>query len=457
MANDGYGAPQQGQRMAPQAQRPGPVNGAGPRPEAAARPAQTPVAWAQDTISGSCATADEARTKLRSAAGRCHIVGGSSSIVLPIGHDVIITVVPIIFEETYQTSKPKPAKPGEVPQEERRGIGKSTLMQVAAAAGVQWMQSFRLPPMGDPLFVRWKAVGGYRDLTGQFRLIEGDRDSDFRDNSPQIAGKTPGDIAGLRSNIMRSTATKAKLRAIREAFGIPASMTLSELQKPFVVARLVMTGNVADRQDRAVFINALVQQSTVSAGMLYGTAHAPQPIQMGGGQGGPAYQLGGGGYGPPAMLPQGGMGGSYIDPAGEGYGGNPEGEEAGSDMPPPPPPAPPAPEPVAAAAVDWSKVKSAGDFVMPFGKDKGKKLSELDGRSVDWWRKAMEGDIGNPEKAAYQESSLARLKAIYMRLNSEGEVTPLTAPPPPQGAAGAPAPAPPPSGNGYAAPDNDGR
>lgn len=396
------------------------------QPRGAAPQQQAPrstVQWAQDAISGCCPTAEEARKRIATAHGRCHIIGGSSSFVVPLGHEVMLTVVPIILAETYQTSKPKQPKEGESPVEERRGIGKATLMAVAAAAGVQWTSSYRLPPMGDSLYVRWKAIGAYRDLAGVWRQIEGDRDSDFRNGSPQIEGKTPGDVAGLRSNIMRSTSTKAKLRAIREAFAIPASMTRSELDKPFVVARLVLTGNVADREDRATFIRALVEQSSASVSMLYGIA--PQStLALPGPQGAPRHALGpGSGYGAP-MLTQ----GAVIDPAGEGDAGNPEAAEAGGDMPPPPPPAPPPVD--LSAPIDWRAVKSAGNWTAPFGKNKGAKLSDMDGHDVAWWRKTFEGDLANPEKQQYRASALSRLKAIYERQHQEGEITPLDAPPP---------------------------
>src|SRR5262249_3765150 len=111
--------------------------------------------------------------------------------------------------------------------------------------------------------------------------------------------------------------------------------------------------------------------------------------------------------------------GSYIDPAGEGDAGNPEAAEFGGNMPPPPPPE----EAVDLGTINWAQVKSAGDFKILFGKDKGKTISQV--RDLSWLRGILEKDLADPDKAQFHKSSAEKLKAIYERLRNEGEVTPL--------------------------------
>lgn len=59
----------------------------------------------------------------------------------------------------------------------------------------------------------------------------------------------------------------------------------------------------------------------------------------------------------------------------------------------------------------------AGDgMVMPFGRDKSKRLADLDERSLLWWKAVYERDVADEAKAAYLARNQAALDAVNERL-----------------------------------------
>jgi len=170
---------------------------------------QTINDWAAQEIAGSFADSDDAGRRLKSAAENCHLIGGVTVCPMPEGYEVQIVVVPINKDRTYAIKG----------QPNNKGIGKSTLMTLATAAGVEWTVSRRVDDGRDPRFCHWHAEGRYPLIDGTYRTIEGDRDIDLREGSDQIAGKSDNEVAQLRQNLLRNAITKAKLRALREGFG----------------------------------------------------------------------------------------------------------------------------------------------------------------------------------------------------------------------------------------------
>lgn len=223
---------------------------------------QTIDDWAANNIAGSFADADEAGKRLRSAAEHCHLIGGATVCPMPEGYEVQIIVVPINKDRCYDIKGQPNAK----------GIGKSTLMTLGAAAGVEWTVSRRIDDGKDPRYCHWHVEGRYPLIDGTYRMIEGDRDIDLREGADQIAGKTSGEIAALRQNLMRSAITKAKLRALREGFGVDQGMPLAELDKPFVFAKAVFTGRSTDPRIRRMFASLIAQKQLLAAQALYGGA-----------------------------------------------------------------------------------------------------------------------------------------------------------------------------------------
>jgi hypothetical protein len=64
---------------------------------------------------------------------------------------------------------------------------------------------------------------------------------------------------------------------------------------------------------------------------------------------------------------------------------------------------------------------TTADMVMPFGRDKGKRLVDLDVRSLRWWEGVFRRDIDDPEKARYAEKARGQLEMVRARLRALGE------------------------------------
>lgn len=61
------------------------------------------------------------------------------------------------------------------------------------------------------------------------------------------------------------------------------------------------------------------------------------------------------------------------------------------------------------------------DFAMPFGRDKGRMLSTLDVRSLQWWEGVFRRDLEDPEKARFHARAQKQLDAVRACLRSRGE------------------------------------
>lgn len=61
------------------------------------------------------------------------------------------------------------------------------------------------------------------------------------------------------------------------------------------------------------------------------------------------------------------------------------------------------------------------DFAMPFGRDKGKLLSTLDVRSLQWWEAVFRRDLEDPEKARFHARAQKQLDAVRACLRNKGE------------------------------------
>lgn len=173
----------------------------------------------------------------------------------------------------------------------RRGLSKTALDRIAGAAGISWNPhlSRRLDDASDPRYVMFHAVGSYRSFDGSELLITGTKEMDLRDGSAQVealwdryraakargnARSPEGQIREMRLHILAHAETKAKLRAIR-SIGLQTAYPAAELQKPFVVARLMWTGESDDPELRRAF--ALKQADAMLGGSraLFGDTAAP--------------------------------------------------------------------------------------------------------------------------------------------------------------------------------------
>lgn len=384
--------------------------------------------WAAQEIAGSFASADEAAKRLRMAASHCHLIGGATLAPLVVGHEIVISVIPIHRARCY------PANPGARKLDQGKqatpedgtpkwGIGKSDLMNLANAAGVEWTKLERLDDGSHPFFVWIRAHGRYRQIDGTWRPIFDDRDSDFQDGSAQLNGKTENEIKQLRSNILRSTITKARLRAVRGAFGLDHGMDAEDLEKPFVFSRMVFTGRDADPEIRRLFAATIAQAQLAATAALYG----PPPS----GLLGPGAPL-------MAALPQRAAarpafstdGHGIVDCDEEGMAVERPSSPTGTAGAPPPaappqsPPPPPQPQtPPAAAAGNGGAVKPPrGGWVIPGGKSRGTTLAQASDNDLTYWAERISSDLASGNcKPDFRARDEALVKAMRDELARRDE------------------------------------
>src|SRR6185295_13684583 len=140
--------------------------------------------------------------------------------------------------------------------------------------------------------------------------IVGEKEMDLREGSAQVQAlwdrykakkaaferkgwKTPneptGQIREMRLHILGHAETKAQLRAIR-SLGIKTSYTVEELRKPFVVARLMWTGQTDDPQLRGIFAEKIADSMLSGRRALFGQGgesfapnrSGPAPLKLAG-------------------------------------------------------------------------------------------------------------------------------------------------------------------------------
>jgi|GEM_PF-5300591 len=373
--------------------------------------AQSMDDWAAKNIAGSFADSNEAASKLKAAAEHCHLIGGVTVCPMPEGYEVQIVVVPINKERTYAIKG----------QPNNKGIGKSTLMTLATAAGVEWTVSRRVDDGRDPRFCHWHVEGRYPLIDGTFRTIEGDRDIDLREGADQIAGKSANEVGQLRQNLVRNAITKSKLRALREGFGVDQGMPIPELEKPFVFAKAVFTGRSSDPRIRRMFAAVIAQKQLLASQALFGGPSLPS--------------------GPPpvAALPTGfdideppGMGDiadSSITEDGEVI-DMPTQEAPPTATPIPAPPAPPTPPQTTQRQPPPRRSseprRSSGDGVWPWeprrdgDPGKGTPLSEVDDRHLERLAKYYDENPGDERWAAKNAALASEARDIVASRQSGG-------------------------------------
>jgi hypothetical protein len=174
--------------------------------------------------------------------------------------------------------------------ENERGLSKNVLMKIAAAYGIEWdpRASGRIDDRSNPYYVNWLAVGHVQGMDGKTVTYTDNKEVDLRDGSPQVQAlqaqqarynkNADGQVREQRLHAQSMAETKAKLRLIRSACALKTSYTLAELQKKFVVARLMYTGRTGDKElDRALAVNAADKFLGGSMRALYGVTEQQRP------------------------------------------------------------------------------------------------------------------------------------------------------------------------------------
>ncbi|HEY2509466.1 MAG TPA: hypothetical protein VGI39_01300 [Polyangiaceae bacterium] len=339
---------------------------------------------------------------LEFAAANYNLVSPTTACAsLPDGCEVVLSSVLIDAKnETYDVMGGK------------KGLGKNALDRIAAAAGISWLpdQSRRLDDGSDPRYVLYKAIGVLRSFDGTEQMLIGTKEMDLRDGAPQCEaivanareGKDPSiQIREMRLHILAHAESKARLRAIR-SIGIRSSYAAQDLAKPFVIARLMLTGATADPELR----RAIAMERTkamLGPRALYGAAplpaqgvalDAPRPPPPVGAR--PADDDEGIGLGDPLAPP---VGSAPQPPAQSRPPGPPDGFPARN---PPPPPggaqAPQQPPPSPAAGPQQTTLPGTGGtpasgFTIPFGRTRGTPIEQATDRDLEFVERSVRENL----------------------------------------------------------------
>lgn len=242
-------------------------------------------------VSGTFSVANQVNERLMIAMQTMHLISPATSVgQLPEGCGIALAAVVVdCNNETYDVGSSK------------RGLAKSALDRIAASLGVSWNpeECIRVDDGSDPHYVHFRVAGYYRAFDGQVQVISGNKEMDLRDGSPtcveieaqvQKHNNHPkvksgewnkrdaiNQIRQMRAHILAHAESKAKLRAIR-SLGVRASYTVAELQKPFVCARVMFTGQTEDRELRRMFAAKTAESFLNGRNALYGQGPAPRHV-----------------------------------------------------------------------------------------------------------------------------------------------------------------------------------
>lgn len=328
--------------------------------------------------------------RLEAAQRDYHLVSPFTAAgALPEGCGVQLTLVRIGAAETYPTGGGK------------FGLSKNALDRIGHAVGISWdpMLSRRLDDGRDPHYCHYKAVGTYRAADGQVQIIQGEKEFDVREGSPQLNGKTLKQIAEMRAHVLSHAETKARLRAIR-SMGVATGYTSEDLQKPFACARVVFTGQTKNAELRSEFARMTAASFLGGSRALYGERPAALPAEAG--------------HAPPPVGAVDDDEDDFIEATGETSCAAPR------NTPPPSPPR----EQRAAGTVS----RPAGEVrTVRLGKSRGTPIPDADDNTLEWYRGVLAENVANPAKARWRDENQADLDAVeaeIRRRNGEAEREP---------------------------------
>lgn len=235
-------------------------------PAATSQPAGSSIARRPpDELQGTYQKADEIGAMMASAAQVGYLITPQTSCgQLPAGCALAVSLVYIdVDRETYG-----------IPNAESndRGLDKTALAKISAAAGIDWdaQQTQRLDNGRDPHYVHYRAVGYVRNFDGTVRCELGSMEMDMRDGAEEmLACKKEIDLALKRKFILRHAESKAMNRVIRR-LGVRSKYSRQDLQKPFVVVKIMFTGHSDDPALKMMFAQKTADAFLGSRNALYG-------------------------------------------------------------------------------------------------------------------------------------------------------------------------------------------
>ncbi len=258
----------------------------------ASAPAQRPAVSIATTeqlsaLAGSYTDPKQAMEVMRTAAQLAHLVTPQTSVpMLPLG---CVIATSLVWVDPDRDTYGIPSKDSTT-----RGLDKTALARISAAAGVDWHPSMsrRLDNGKDPYYVRWRSVGYVRSFDGSQRTLVGNVEIDLRDGAPEAlecekldregkdstkrdANGVPKELVVKRKFIVRLAESKARNRAIRD-LGVRTSYERAELQeKPFTIARIMFTGHSDDPALKLAFAQMIGQSFMAGRAALFG----PEPVE----------------------------------------------------------------------------------------------------------------------------------------------------------------------------------
>jgi len=263
-------------------------------------------------------------------------------------------------------------------------LSASALDRIASAFGIAWdpERSRRSDDRSHPYICEHIAVGSYTGPDGLPRLVSGTNHSDLRDKSPQVEGFRSRDgnlnadvIRRQREHIASSSESKARARALRKEVGLD-SEKFDDVKRPWVVVRMQLTGQAGDETTQRALQTMLFQKAL--------EARVVTPTK------GPAV-------------------GTVVGP--DGVVVDDQGEVLHDPRPDPePPPREERRQERRSSPNQREERRSEPQDQEPrakFGhKDmKGKLLSELSDKDLQWYVRALEGDLHNPAKSQWYEQN----------------------------------------------------
>jgi len=168
-------------------------------------------------------------------------------------------------------------------------LAKTALDRIALNLGVSWdpRYSRQLDDESEPHYCAFFAVGWLPDFDGKtLHCIDGVARLDLRDGSSlcrklaneadksaakynKQSDKGEARIREMRAKILEHTQSRAKNRAIRTC-GIKSAYTIEDLQKPFIVVRLVETGHTDDPELKRLYWEKRLEGRSMAMSLLYG-------------------------------------------------------------------------------------------------------------------------------------------------------------------------------------------
>jgi hypothetical protein len=184
------------------------------------------------------------------------------------------------------------------PQGQKYAVTRQGLSKLAVAAAIIWSanDTRRTDNRSSRDYVSFQAVGGLKKPDGTYAFMKAEYDLDMlvveeelvaihaaaakkynkegRAAADYIESSVKRDLIQKRKNKLKLCESGAKDRVIRELLGIRATYTLEQIQKPFVILRIIVRPDYSDKDVKQAMLAAAVAS-------MHGIYGAAPPAQIG--------------------------------------------------------------------------------------------------------------------------------------------------------------------------------